>query len=251
MVEYVKNNKVAIVAVVVTIVLAIYITLFSKERIEEITTMNSHLETLVLSKDSTHSKDSLAYNTLQKYCDSLASVIKVYKSNEVEESSSKKGISETTVVTEKTNKDGSTEKTTTTTKVDTSSIVSKKVKQVLDSMQAVIEQIKKEVRVEIRYVHDTTHSVETVTKTVHDTTYQEKTVIITGEAKKLSLAGSVGVGSTGTLKVLPDLQVDARYTFWGPLFVRGGASFMGNPVTSISDPGNYRVGAGVGVRFDF
>ena len=251
MVEYLKNNKVAVVTVVVTIILAIYITLSSKERIEEVTTINSHLETLVLSKDSIHTKDSLAYTSLQKYCDSLASVIKVYKSSEVEESSSKKGISETTIVTEKTNKDGSSERTTTTTKIDTSFIISKKVKQVLDSMQAVIEQVKKETRVEIRYVHDTTHSIETVTKTVHDTTYQEKTVIVTGEAKKLSLAGSVGVSSSGTLKVLPDLQVDARYTFWGPVFVRGGASFMGNPVTNISDPGNYRVGAGVGVRFDF
>jgi hypothetical protein len=249
MVEYLKNNKVTIIVVTLIVVIAYILVYQSSQKVEELTETKISMEKTIISMKEVHKTDSTYAMTLVKQNDSLAKLVHKTTTNEFNDSSVKNGKSKTTTTTTTTGKDGSSTTTTTVTEVDTSYIVSKRVKTVVDSMASIIEQVKKEVKIEYREVHDTTYrDVEKVVEK-HDTTIIDKK--ISPAPKKFLLAASTGVSSSGDLKVLPDIQLDGRYSFWGPLFVRGGVSYMGNPITSMSDPGNYRVGAGVGIKFEF
>jgi len=249
MVEYLKNNKVTLTVVIVLVIISYILVYQSNQKIEELTETKISMEKKIISMKEVHKTDSLYAMSLVKQNDSLVKLVHKTITNDSEDHSIKKGKSKTTTTTTTTGKDGSSTTTTTVTEVDTSYIVSKRVKVVLDSMASIIEQIKKETRVEVSEVKDTTYrDVEKVVEN-HDTTIIDKKRY--PAPKKFLLAASTGISSSGDLKVLPDIQLEGRYSFWGPLFIRGGVTYMGNPITSMSDPGDYRVGAGIGIKFEF
>lgn len=95
-------------------------------------------------------------------------------------------------------------------------------------------------------IHDTTQVHDTTKTIVHDTIYKH----VTTSQKKLSLAAQMGAVASGKPNIAPMIDLDARYSIWGPLFIDGGVGYVGIPTNYLTS-GNYKVHVGVGAKLDF
>lgn len=235
---YTKHILIAIIAVVAIIVIVIQ--MGSKDE----TISQGHTEQTTNSHTELHISDSIALYALQVKYDSLYSATRVVQTDEQSTTDEKRGVIHITDIVEKTNSDGSTERRTTITKIDTSKIISIHIKTILDSMATLIETKIDSAKATVVATHDTVYKHDTTATIIRDTIYRHTTT----NPRKLALAAQLGGVASGEPNVLPMIDIDARYTVLGPVFIDGGLGFVGlNYLNST----NYKVHVGVGMKLEF
>lgn len=238
--DYLKSNYKWIIAILVLVVSIVSVVLQNRQESE---TMKSTYEQTIEKYKLGKSSDSIALSILKVKYDSVVNETHVIKDVDVDTKITKNGEYTYIVVTETTKPDGTITKETKTIKIDTTSIISKRIKTIIDSMETEIS--KKTSTEVIKYVekHDTIYQTIDKVVTKHDTQY----VKITNPVKKLELTAFGGAAIDGTLSVNPVIEAGALYEFSSPFFVSGGLRYEGNPI-KYTDPNNYKVNAGVGYR---
>jgi hypothetical protein len=238
-----KLNIKWIIAIIVMIISIVSIVLQNRQETEE---MRSTYEQTISQYKSGKSSDSISLYVLKTKYDSIVNTTHVTKDIDVDTKITKKGEYTYIVVTETTKPDGTITRETKTIKIDTTTLISKRIKAIIDSMET--ELSKKTSTEIIKYVekHDTIYKNIDKIVTKKETTY----VKITNPPKKMELTAYTGVGVDGTFTVKPIIEANALYEFSSPFYVSGGVVYEGNPI-QYSDPNNYKLNAGVGYRFKF
>lgn len=233
--NFIKQNN-YIIFIIICILLAIRL-LYNNQQLVEI---REETHKMMMSKDSIHYKDSIAFDSLNIKYDSIANVLYVKKQTESSSKSISRGVVTITEVVEKINKDGSTEKTTKTTQVDTSKIVSNFVKTTLDSMNKVIE-----LKIDsVKRAYTKTNEI-TDTKTEIMIADQSKIITI---PKKMRLYGGIGVSSTIEPIIRPYVELGATYDVNNFSYIKGNIQYIGNPL--IYNKNDYIIQFGLGLKLD-
>ena len=209
---------------------------------------SSHYESIISKKDSLHAMDSIAISILQVRYDSLDKSTRVISSVDVDTEIQKRGLSTVVVVTETTYPDGHIERSTKTVTIDTTTIASFKIKTLIDSLAKETQRKIDSTKSTFVAIHDTTYVTEEKIQEVHDTLWKSTTIKIS--PKKMQLSAQTGIVANASPSVNPMIDVDARYTFWGPIFVSGGIGYEGNPIKYINTE-NYKIHTGIGARIEF